>query len=162
MGPSGCGKSTLFKLLLGMYSPWQGNVALLGHRAGTIRKGERSLYGCVEQEFSAVPGTVKDQVTLGDDSVTPEQVDRAWPGGTEGNRGPDAPGEGNPHGGRTVLPGRTPAAEHCPGGGQGTPLLLLDEITANLDSQTEARVLEAWNGPPGAARCSASPTGSPG
>lgn len=145
MGPSGCGKSTLFKLLLGLYGPQQGTVALMGYRAGSLpEEKKRSLYGCVEQEFSAVPGTVGDQVTLGDGSVTADQVDRAL-----------------------ELVGLREAVDRLPQGkdtlmadglfSQGElqllniaravvkepRLLLLDEITANLDSQTEERVLKA-------------------
>lgn len=145
MGPSGCGKSTLFKLLLGMYTPWQGTVSLLGRRAGTIPDLEkRSLYGCVEQEFSAVPGTVGDQVTLGDPSVTPAQVDRALelvqlketverlPQGKE-----TPMREGFFSQGELQLLNIARAVAKEP------QLLLLDEITANLDSHTEEVVLEA-------------------
>ena len=145
MGPSGCGKSTLFKLLLGMYTPWQGTVSLLGRRAGTIPDLEkRSLYGCVEQEFSAVPGTVGDQVTLGDPSVTPAQVDRALelvqlketverlPQGKE-----TPMREGFFSQGELQLLNIAQAVAKEP------QLLLLDEITANLDSHTEEVVLEA-------------------
>lgn len=145
MGPSGCGKSTLFKLLLGMYIPWQGTVSLLGRRAGTILDLEkRSLYGCVEQEFSAVPGTVGDQVTLGDPSVTPEQVDRALDlvqlKETVGRLplGKETPmREGLFSQGELQLLNIARAVAKEP------QLLLLDEITANLDSHTEEVVLEA-------------------
>ena len=145
MGPSGCGKSTLFKLLLGMYSPWQGNVALLGHRAGTIPEGEkRSLYGCVEQEFSAVPGTVKDQVTLGDGSVTPEQVDRALAlVGLKETVDRMPQGKETPMGDGLFSQGELQLLNIARAVAREPRLLLLDEITANLDSQTEARVLEA-------------------
>lgn len=145
MGPSGCGKSTLFKLLLGLYAPQQGTVALMGKRAGSLPEEEkRSLYGCVEQEFSPVPGTVADQVTLFDASVTSDQVDRALElvrlkmAVDQLPQGKETPmREGLFSQGELQLLNIARAVAKEP------RLLLLDEITANLDSQTEERVLKA-------------------
>lgn len=145
MGPSGCGKSTLFKLLLGMYTPWQGTVSLLGRRAGTILDLEkRSLYGCVEQEFSAVPGTVGDQVTLGDPSVTPEQVDRALDLVQLKETVDRLPlGKETPMREGLFSQGELQLLNIARAVAKEPQLLLLDEITANLDSHTEELVLEA-------------------
>ena len=145
MGPSGCGKSTLFKLLLGMYIPWQGTVSLLGRRAGTILDLEkRSLYGCVEQEFSAVPGTVGDQVTLGDPSVTPEQVDRALDLVQLKETVDRLPlGKETPMREGLFSQGELQLLNIARAVAKEPQLLLLDEITANLDSHTEELVLEA-------------------
>ena len=145
MGPSGCGKSTLFKLLLGMYTPWQGIVSLLGRRAGTILDLEkRSLYGCVEQEFSAVPGTVGDQVTLGDPSVTPEQVDRALDLVQLKETVDRLPlGKATPMREGLFSQGELQLLNIARAVAKEPQLLLLDEITANLDSHTEELVLEA-------------------
>jgi len=145
MGPSGCGKSTLFKLLLGMYTPWQGTVSLLGRRAGTILDLEkRSLYGCVEQEFSAVPGTVGDQVTLGDPSVTPEQVDRALDLVQLKETVDRLPlGKATPMREGLFSQGELQLLNIARAVAKEPQLLLLDEITANLDSHTEELVLEA-------------------
>ncbi len=145
MGPSGCGKSTLFKLLLGMYTPWQGTVSLLGRRSGTILDLEkRSLYGCVEQEFSAVPGTVGDQVTLGDPSVTPEQVDRALDLVQLKETVDRLPlGKETPMREGLFSQGELQLLNIARAVAKEPQLLLLDEITANLDSHTEELVLEA-------------------
>lgn len=145
MGPSGCGKSTLFKLLLGMYTPWQGTVSLLGRRAGTILDLEkRSLYGCVEQEFSAVPGTVGDQVTLGDPSVTPEQVERALDLVQLKETVDRLPlGKETPMREGLFSQGELQLMNIARAVAKEPQLLLLDEITANLDSHTEELVLEA-------------------
>ncbi|WP_106788026.1 ABC transporter ATP-binding protein [Acidaminococcus fermentans] len=145
MGPSGCGKSTLFKLLLGMYTPWQGTVSLLGRRAGTILDLEkRSLYGCVEQEFSAVPGTVGDQVTLGDPSVTPEQVERALDLVQLKETVDRLPlGKATPMREGLFSQGELQLLNIARAVAKEPQLLLLDEITANLDSHTEEVVLEA-------------------
>ena len=145
MGPSGCGKSTLFKLLLGMYTPWQGTVSLLGRRSGTILDLEkRSLYGCVEQEFSAVPGTVGDQVTLGDPSVTPEQVERALDLVQLKETVDRLPlGKATPMREGLFSQGELQLLNIARAVAKEPQLLLLDEITANLDSHTEELVLEA-------------------
>lgn len=74
-GRTGAGKSTVFKLLLGLYQPGEGKVLIQGRDAFQIPEHEkRSLYGYVEQTFHRVPGTVKDQITLYDDSFTMEEV----------------------------------------------------------------------------------------
>ena len=69
-GRTGAGKSTVFKLLLGLYQPGEGKVLIQGRDAFQIPEHEkRSLYGYVEQAFHRVPGTVKDRITLFDDSL---------------------------------------------------------------------------------------------
>lgn len=145
MGPSGCGKSTLFKLLLGLYCPQQGTVALMGQRAGSLPEEEkRSLYGCVEQEFSPVPGTIGDQVTLGDGTVTPDQTDRALElvGLQEAvDRLPQ--GKDTPMADGLFSQGELQLLNIARAVAKEPRLLLLDEITANLDSQTEEKVLKA-------------------
>lgn len=145
MGPSGCGKSTLFKLLLGLYAPQQGTAALMGKRAGSFPEEEkRSLYGCVEQEFSPVPGTVADQVTLFDASVASDQVDRALE-----LVGLKEAVDRLPQGKDTLMAdglfsqGELQLLNIARAVAKEPRLLLLDEITANLDSQTEERVLKA-------------------
>ena len=69
-GRTGAGKSTVFKLLLGLYAPQKGTVLLQGVLASEIPPAERrKLFGCVEQSFHRVPGTVRDQITLYDRTV---------------------------------------------------------------------------------------------
>ena len=144
-GRTGAGKSTLLKLLLGLYRPDRG--AVLFHGASSIPENRRrQRVGYVEQRFHMVPGTVADQITLWDDRITREQTVRA-----------------------ATLAGLHPAILALPKG-YDTPctpelfsqgqwqllsiaravvmepeLLLLDEITANLDAETERQVLEALN-----------------
>ena len=145
VGKNGAGKSTLLKLLLGLYQPDRG--AVLFHGARSIPETRRrQRVGYVEQRFHMVPGTVADQITLWDDRITREQTVKA-----------------------ATLAGLHPAILALPKG-YDTPctpelfsqgqwqllsiaravvlepeLLLLDEITANLDAETERQVLEALN-----------------
>ena len=144
-GRTGAGKSTIFKLLLGLYEPKKGSVLINGRRAGTVgEKEKRKLFGYVEQTFHQVPGTVRDQITLFDPAITPEMAEEAarLAGLHETvmalEKGYDMPcmDEIFSEGQRQLLSiARAVAA--------GPKILLLDEITANLDAQTEKEVLQA-------------------
>ena len=145
VGRTGAGKSTVFKLLLGLYRPEKGAVTIGGVDVSQITdRQRRSCIGCVEQHFARVPGTVLDQITLGDPRMTRDMARKAaqlagldaaicaFPDGydTRCTDGMFSQGEW-----QLLSIARAAAADPA--------VLLLDEITANLDAQTEARVLEA-------------------
>lgn len=144
-GRTGAGKSTVLKLLLGLYPPQKGAVTLFGIPADRIPEGDkRRLTGYVEQSFHMVPGTVGDQITLYDDTVSPAQVRRAaelvglldtveaLPRGFDTVCAPELFSQG-----QWQLLSIARAAVTNP------QILLLDEITANLDAETERMVLQA-------------------
>lgn len=144
-GRTGAGKSTVFKLLLGLYQPEEGKVLIQGRDAFQIPEHEkRSLYGYVEQTFHRVPGTVKDQITLYDDSFTMEEVREA-----ARIAGLDATIEQLEKGYDTLCTseifsqGQWQLLSIARAAVAKPKLLLLDEITANLDAQTEEEVLQA-------------------
>jgi ATP-binding cassette subfamily B protein len=144
-GRTGAGKSTVFKLLLGLYQPGEGKVLIQGRDAIQIPEHEkRSLYGYVEQTFHRVPGTVKDQITLYDDSFTMEEVREAAT-----IAGLDATIEQLEKGYDTICTseifsqGQWQLLSIARAAVAKPKLLLLDEITANLDAQTEEEVLQA-------------------
>ena len=145
VGRTGAGKSTVFKLLLGLYRPEKGAVTIGGVDVSQITdRQRRSCIGCVEQHFARVSGTVLDQITLGDPRITRDMARKAarlagldaaicaFPDGydTRCTDGMFSQGEW-----QLLSIARAAAADPA--------VLLLDEITANLDAQTEARVLEA-------------------
>ena len=75
VGRTGAGKSTIFRLLLGLYAPKTGSITIGGVDVSRIPdSGRRACIGCVEQHFSRVPGTVLDQITLGDPAITEEMA----------------------------------------------------------------------------------------
>ena len=78
IGRTGAGKSTIFKLLLGLYPPESGSVTIGGVPVADITDRERrTCISCVEQHFARVPGTVLDQITLGDPQITAEMAKNA-------------------------------------------------------------------------------------
>ena len=144
-GRTGAGKSTIMKLLLGLYKPQKGSVTIHGVPSSEIReKDRRKLFGYVEQSFHMVPGTVRDQITLYDKKISEKQVRAAAAlTGLSGaikslEKGydtvctPELFSQGQ---WQLLSIARAAAAE--------PHLLLLDEITANLDAETEKEVLDA-------------------
>lgn len=146
-GRTGAGKSTIFKLLLGLYDPDNGSVLIAGQKATAIPDSKkRKVYGYVEQTFHMVPGTVKDQITLYDTLITDEDViEAAKTAGLhdaimELENGYDTickPEDFSQGQWQLLSIARAAAAK--------PELLLLDEITANLDADTEKNVLDALN-----------------
>lgn len=145
VGRTGAGKSTVFKLLLGLYQPETGTVTIGGVDVSRISDQERrTCIGCVEQHFSRVPGSVLDQITLGDPQITAAMAKNAAQ-----LAGIDAAVQALPKGYDTVCmegmfsQGEWQLLSIARAAAADPAVLLLDEITANLDAETEARVLEA-------------------
>ena len=144
-GRTGAGKSTVFKLLLGLYQPGEGKVLIQGRDAFQIPEHEkRSLYGYVEQTFHRVPGTVKDQITLYDDSFTMEEVrGAARIAGLDATIEQLEKGYDTPCTQEIFSQGQWQLLSIARAAVAKPKLLLLDEITANLDAETEQEVLWA-------------------
>jgi ATP-binding cassette, subfamily B, multidrug efflux pump len=151
VGRTGAGKSSALSLLGGLYEPWEGRVGVLGQNPRELVAADRRrLFGVVPQTALLFNGTVLENVTLFDPSVSREMVEDAV-------RLAGAGGfvEGLPHGYETLLAGV--------GGGRGMrlsagqtallalaralvldpPLILLDEATAAIDAATEAALATA-------------------
>lgn len=143
-GRTGVGKSTLFKLILGLFQPTSGSITVNGVDVYAVPNSEkRKIYGYVDQSFPMVKGTIGDQISLQDSGITREQICRAlnFVGMSEYisslEKGID-----------TVVTNDTLFSQ-----GQkqllaiaraivtDPPMLLLDEITASLDSLTEKHIV---------------------
>lgn len=144
VGRTGAGKSTIFRLLTGLYNPDAGHISLAGYCPVALKPEERrNVFGLVEQDFTSVPGTVRDQITLYA-SYKDEEINKALL-----LLGFEQTIENLPHG------LDTPMDEDLFSKGQlqllaiaraivsNPSILLLDEITANLDAQIEDRILSA-------------------
>lgn len=144
-GRTGAGKSTIFKLLLGLYEPQNGKVLIQGLETAKIPDAEkRSIYGYVEQTFHRVPGTVRDQITLYDERFTQEEVrEAAKIAGLDTTIEQLEKGYDTPCTPEIFSQGQWQLLSIARAAVAKPKLLLLDEITANLDAQTEEEVLQA-------------------
>ena len=144
-GRTGAGKSTIFKLLLGLYKPQKGSILINDMNSAAIPDNrKRKIFGYVEQSFHMVPGTIKDQITLYDKNISDEAVIKAakltglhdtimsFENGYDTTCTQEVFSQGQ---WQLLSIARAAAAK--------PELLLLDEITANLDAETEKTVLQA-------------------
>ena len=147
-GRTGAGQSTIFKLLLGLYKPQKGSILIDDMNSAAIPDNrKRKIFGYVEQSFHMVPGTIKDQITLYDKSISDEAVIKAakltglhdtimnFENGYDTQCTQEVFSQGQ---WQLLSIARATAAN--------PELLLLDEITANLDANTERDVLTALKG----------------
>lgn len=143
-GRTGVGKSTMFGLIMGFLTPVEGRVLIGGRDASKIPDSEkRRIFGYVEQSFLFVPGTVTDQISLGDTAVTREMVTTACTevGLSEAILAlPDGYDTVVSSGG-TFSWGQRQLLSIARAIVLKPPILLFDEITANLDSETEAEIM---------------------
>jgi ATP-binding cassette subfamily B protein len=153
VGQTGAGKSSLVSLLGGLYAPWDGQVRAAGCDPRQLAEGERrGLIGVVPQMTQLFSGTVLENLTLGDASVSRDAVERAaaltgaddfiraLPRGYDTWLGVGAAGNGASaqfSAGQRQLLALTRALVWQP------PVLLLDEATAAIDSASEAALREA-------------------
>ncbi|MCH5203514.1 MAG: ABC transporter ATP-binding protein [Oscillospiraceae bacterium] len=144
-GRTGLGKSTIFKLILGLYKVKSGKILVGGQNAEMIPdEKKREIFGYVEQDFSLLLGTIREQVTMRDPNITDEQVKKAldiacltetinsFENGLETKCTATQLSQG-----QLQLLSIARAVAKNPS------ILLLDEITANLDSSTEEQVMNA-------------------
>lgn len=143
-GRTGAGKSTIFHLLTGLYAPDQGNISLAGRCPAAMTPQERrKIYGLVTQQFNAVPGTVRDQITLYD-TYTEEEIDEALTLSDLKDVIASLPqGLDTPMNEKLFSKGQLQLLAIARAVVSHPSILLLDEVTASLDAETEARVINA-------------------
>ena len=144
-GRTGAGKSTVFKLLLGLYRPQEGCVKIYGQDAYLLPDSiRRRLFGCVEQSFKRVPGTVLEQITLSDPTISREDaVEAAKLAGLHEVIAEMKQGYDTPCTDALFSQGQWQLLSIARAVAAKPSILLLDEITANLDAGTEQEVLYA-------------------
>lgn len=144
-GRTGAGKSTIFKLLLGLYRPLKGQILIDGIDSSNIPDNmKRRIFGYVEQTFHMVPGTVKDQITLYDEAISMDEVvNAARLVGLHDTIMSFDKGYDTPCTQEIFSQGQWQLLSIARATAANPQLLLLDEITANLDADTEREVLKA-------------------
>jgi len=147
IGRSGAGKTTLMNIIAGLYHPVEGTVRICGVDPYTLPpRKRRRLVGVVPQMPQVFDGTVRENITLGDDTVTQDEIETAvnavglrdtiasLPQGYDTVIGEGAAGLSS---GEVQLLALARAIVANP------KILLLDEPTSGMDSQTEQRVFAA-------------------
>ncbi len=146
-GPSGCGKSTLLKVLLGFVKPTSGTVRIGGVDLADLDPDAwRTQVAWVPQRPHLFAGSLSENIALGRPGATADQLRRAVD-----DAGLSALVARLPEGLATVLgedgvglsAGERQRLALARAFLRDTPLLLLDEPTANLDGETEHQVLQA-------------------
>lgn len=147
-GRTGSGKTTLFKLILGLLEPSSGSVTLSNVKVSEIPNYEkRKIFGYVEQSFSFIKGSVGEQISLKDEKISKDDIENAMKFvGLHDyiinlEEGYDT--LASPHlfsQGQRQLLSIARAIVTSP------PIMLLDEITANLDSETEEKIISVLKG----------------
>jgi len=142
-GESGSGKSTVFKLILGLYEPQAGSITVNGDIP--LDTSLRGLFAYVPQGNLVLSGSIRENITLCDDTVKEEDIIKAAKAAEIYDLIMSLP-----QGFDTVL------SERGAGISEGqiqrisiaralltdAPILLLDEATSALDEETETRVLD--------------------
>ncbi|HEX2927890.1 MAG TPA: ABC transporter ATP-binding protein [Ruminiclostridium sp.] len=147
VGRSGAGKTTLMNIVAGLYAPTQGSVRICGIDPYTLPARERrKLLGVVPQMPQVFNGSVRDNITLRDDTIPMENVKQAVH-----TVGLDEAIEALPQGYDTLLgegeaglsSGEVQLLSLARAIVMNPKVLLLDEPTSGIDARTEAAIFAA-------------------
>jgi len=152
-GPSGVGKSTLLKLMLGIFHPNHGNLCLVqGDNSIPLNRRTRKLFAYVPQGNLLLSGTLRENLIITRPKATEEEIQQAvyvsamddylsqLPQGLDTVLGENSAGLSEGQAQRLAIARAILS---------GAPILLLDEITSALDSDTEQLVLRRIRELPG-------------
>lgn len=144
VGTSGSGKSTLVRLLAGLFEPWEGEVRFDGKRRQDIaRPVLNSSIAMVDQRIALFSGTVRENLTLWDPSISDEDLVRATRDAQIHDAISTRVGSYDSvvaDGGTNWSGGQRQRLEIARALVRNPSILLLDEATSALDSETEAQV----------------------
>ena len=144
VGPSGSGKSTLLSLLMGLYKPTKGAIYINGIDIANYDSSVlRHLMGYVFQQAYLFKGSIKDNLTLFDTSISYDDMVAAAKQVNLDSMIEQLPdGYHTPVGylGSLLSDGQKQLLAFGRTLIRKTPILLLDEATANIDSHTEKQI----------------------
>ncbi len=146
VGASGSGKSTIIKLLSGLYEPEQGQILYDGIPIQCIDRSRftRSI-GIVDQQILLFHDTIEHNITLWDESIGKYEMILA---ATDAEIHTEIVGKENGYqtilveNGANLSGGQRQRIEIARALAKRPTILLLDEVTSSLDSETEKNVME--------------------
>ncbi len=148
VGPTGCGKTTLINLLMRFYDVTGGSISVDGHDIRNIKRDSlRAAYGMVLQDTWLRAGTIRDNITLGLEGVTDEEIREAAKLShadsfirrlKDGYDTVIGEGGGILSQGQKQLLCITRVMLRLP------PMLILDEATSSIDTRTEMKIQSAF------------------
>lgn len=144
IGRTGVGKTTTFKLIMGLLKPSHGNITINGIDVYKIPDGIKSrLFGYVSQSCNLINGSFYDQISLGDETITKEMVIESLRFvGLMDYINEFSNGIDNKCSSGMLSQGQKQLISICRAIVTNPPILLLDEMTANLDSLTEKKIID--------------------
>lgn len=147
VGPSGQGKTTLLRLMLGLLPPEKGEMALVDADGKRYALGAdtRHCFAYVPQGNTVMAGTVAENLRLGSEDATDEELETALKDACAWEFVKELPlGINNPigEGGKGLSEGQAQRLAIARALVRKAPVLLLDEVTSALDRETEQRVLQ--------------------
>jgi ATP-binding cassette subfamily B protein len=144
VGRTGVGKSTLFKLIVGLLKPSMGSITLNGINVYDIPNLEkRKIFGYVEQNCHLIKGTIADQVSLKDENITMAQIKQSlnFVGLTDYIESLENKYDTIVKNDNIFSQGQKQLLAIARAIVTNPPILLFDEITSNLDSITEEKIV---------------------
>ena len=144
VGGTGSGKTTIVRLIMGLYEPWEGQVLFDGHpREDWDRTLITTSVAFVDQTIMLFAGSVRDNLTLWDDSVRQSDLIRAAQDACiHDDIAARAGGYNSPvlEDGRNFSGGQRQRLEIARALVLDPSVLVLDEATSALDTETEQRI----------------------
>lgn len=148
VGPTGCGKTTLINLLMRFYDVNAGEIRVSGQPiAGVSRASLRGAYGMVLQDTWLKSGTIRENIRMGRENATEEEIitaAKATHAHSFIKRLPDGYDTRITEDGGSLSQGQkqllciTRVMLALP------PMLILDEATSSIDTRTEMRIQRAF------------------
>ncbi|MBX7161541.1 MAG: ATP-binding cassette domain-containing protein, partial [Acidimicrobiia bacterium] len=144
VGPSGCGKSTVARLVAGLYEPWEGEIRFDGRpRERHAREVLADSVAHVDQQVAIFAGTIRDNVTLWDDTIPDTDVLAAIADAQLADAVAQRPGGLDSmlsEGGADLSGGQRQRLEIARALVRNPSVLVMDEATSALDAITELEI----------------------